>query len=417
MAMMSGGRKLTVTLVLIAAVVAIGLTLGGVSGAKPRAHAAYTQVCTSTDTAPHNPVNPLGNPNFKGTNPLYNAHLFVESPWLFGGEAANQIAEDVGLGYLAKQVRGAPVPWARFKARVNAMHLSRSVRHKVTQLEKIGDYPQTHRFASVIGPGQAMFNQIQYYLCRMQRTDPTAAGSINTYLLQHTGCASGDQPYFRNQVDAIKAAIGNFPVLIFIELDGTDTTCWKNPAAVTGRQRLIKYEVDQFAQLPHALLYLEAGASDANSVKQAAMMLNHEDAQKTRGFYLNDTHFAWSYKQIKYGDAISKRTGGLHYVIDTRANGNGPKVHPPPGIEVLCNPPGRAIGPRPGASDGRAYGMYSKYLDGFVWVSVPGQSGGKHCPGDPRTYAGGFDEYLAVGEASRANDRIGPTPPYKSRPW
>lgn len=200
-------------------------------------------------------------------------------------------------------------------------------------------------------------------------------------------------------------------------MDGTDATCWTDPALVREHQQQLKYEVDQFSQLPHALLYIEAGASDANSVSEAVMMLKHADAQLTRGFFLNDTHFAWSYKQIQFGDKIAKLTGGLHYVIDTRANGNGPKVHPPPGVEVLRNPPGRGIGPKPGASDGSAYGMYSKYLDGFVWTSTPGDSGGKHCPGDAHTYASGFDENLAIGEASRANDRIGPTPPYPSRPW
>jgi endoglucanase len=251
----------------------------------------------------------------------------------------------------------------------------------------------------------------------MQRTDPTAAGVMNTYFIKHQGCTVGASPLFKPQVDAMKAAIGNFPVLIFIEMDGTDATCWTNPALVTERQQLIKYEVDQFAQLPHALLYLEAGASDANSVSEAVMMLNHEDAQLTRGFYLNDTHFAWTNKQIQFGNAISQQTGGLHFVVDTRANGNGPKVHPPPGVEVLCNPSGRAMGPKPGASDGRAYGMYSKYLDGFVWVSTPGDSGGKHCPGDPHTYAAGFDENIALDYASDANDRVGPTPPYPSRPW
>ena len=347
------------------------------------------------------------------------ARLFVENPWLNGGEAANAIANEVGLSQLTKQVRGAPIPWAQFRATVDAMPLSPPVRNRGTQLEKIADYPQAHRFThdTAGGTGDAIFTQVQYYLCRMQRTDPTAAGVLTTYYINHNGCGTGQSPNFKDDVDATKAAIGNFPVLIFIEMDGVDATCWSNPAQITEYQQQIKYEVDQFSQLPHALLYLEGGASDANSIKEAVMMLNHEDANLTRGFFLNDTHFAWSYKQIQFGNQIAKRTGGLHFVIDTRANGNGPKVHPPPGVEVLCNPPGRGIGPKPGASDGRAYGMYSKYLDGFVWTSTPGDSGGKHCPGDPHTYAAGFDEGLAIGEASRANDRIGPTPPYASRPW
>ena len=111
-------------------------------------------------------------------------------------------------------------------------------------------------------------------------------------------------------------------------------------------------------------------------------------------------------------------TGGLHFVVDTRGDGNGPLLSPHPvtqGIEQLCNPPGRGLGPKPGASNGQSYGMYSPHLDGFVWVTTPGESASPTCPGRSTHYAasGIFDPGIAIGYASRANNRIGPSPRFK----
>jgi hypothetical protein len=86
-----GGR--TTWLGTIAALAAVTLAvLGAASGARPRARSTYAQQCSSSDTNAHNPANPLDTRGFTGTDPLDNAHLFVESPWLFGGDAADAIA-------------------------------------------------------------------------------------------------------------------------------------------------------------------------------------------------------------------------------------------------------------------------------------------------------------------------------------
>jgi hypothetical protein len=401
----------------------VGLT--GASGARPRAHPAFAQQCASTDTGPRNPANPLDTPGFTGTDPLDNANLFVESPWLFGGDAADAIAGDVGLGYLSHQDRGTPIPWAQFEARVSSMHLSPSKAFEVQELEKIGQYPQAHQFSTYTagGSGPAIYTQVQNYLCRMQRTDPGAAAEITTYFIKHgSGCNAGNQPKFQSEVQALETAVGNFPALIFVEEDAVDTICWRSPAAVNGRIALLKYEIDQLSQLPHALLYVEGGTSDANSPREVARVLNGADASKTRGFFTNDTHFNWAYKEIQFGDKVARLTGGLHFVVDTRSDGQGPKRNPNPvaqGIEELCNPPGRGLGPKPGASDGSTYGMPSPYLDGFVWVTTPGESTSPTCAGRPGHYAnsGIFDPTIAIGFASRANDRIGPSPRFPSRPW
>ena len=79
----------------------------------------------------------------------------------------------------------------------------------------------------------------------------------------------------------------------------------------------------------------------------------------------------------------------------------------------------RKLGPKPGASNGRTYGLYSKHLDGFVWVTTPGESSSPTCPGRSGHWAasGVFDEGIAIDFAAHANDRIGPSPRYRSRPW
>jgi hypothetical protein len=403
----------------------LAASLGGAIGnSSGRGSGGYAQQCSSSDTAPRNATNPLDTVGFTGSDPLAGAHLFVESPWLFGGDAADAIAKEVGLGYLAQQEGGQPTPWAAFKARVNSVHLSPLTAFRVAELEKIGDYPQAHQFSPYTagGSGPAIYTQVQYYLCRMQRTDPGAAAEITTYFIAHRGCNAGNQPNFQAEVDALKAAVGNFPALIFVEEDAIDTICWINPPAVSGRAGLLKYEIDKLSQLPHALLYVEGGTSDANSPAQVARVLNASDAYRIRGFFLNDTHFNWASKEIRFGNKVSNLTGGLHFVVDTRGDGQGPLLNRHPvtqGIEQLCNPPHRGLGPKPGGSDGRSYGLYSPHLDGFVWVTTPGESTNSTCPGRRGHWAasGIFDEGIAIDFAAHANDRIGRSPPYKSSPW
>jgi endoglucanase len=246
---------------------------------------------------------------------------------------------------------------------------------------------------------------------------------ITTYFLYHHGvCPTGNHAQFRQEVDGLRDGIGAFPTLVFIEEDGITTLCPGNHGQMAGRARLLKYEIDQLASLPHTLLYIEGGTSDASSPSRTAWMLNHSDARRTRGFFMNDTHFNWAYREIEYGNRVSRLTGGLHFVVDTRASGQGPMRTADPvrdGNEVLCNPPRRGMGPRPGASNGSRYGMYSRYLDGFVWTGAPGTSGGSSCPDHGGSYApaGAFDANLAIDYAYHANDRIGPTPRFRSRPY
>ncbi len=198
------------------------------------------------------------------------------------------------------------------------------------------------------------------------------------------------------------AATGNLPAVYLLELDAYgSSSCMVRRGDLGQYEALLRYEVDRFATLPHAVVYLEAGYSDANSAAYAARALNHSDIRRIRGFYTNDTHLNWTINEVRWANKISRSTHGAHYIVNTAQNGNGPLLNRDPvhnGIENLCNPPRRALGIRGTTHTG------FRYADAFMWTIVPGNSSG--CGGGPP--AGVFWPARAIGLASRANGRLGP---------
>ena len=106
---------------------------------------------------------------------------------------------------------------------------------------------------------------------------------------------------------------------------------------------------------------------------------------------------------------MSRLTHGAHFIVNTATNGQGPliprdRVHQ--GNEVLCNPPGRGMGPLPQVNPG------FPNVDAFLWTAPPGNSSGS-CNGGPA--AGTFWPEKAVGMAALANGRLGPG--YPNQPY
>ena len=149
------------------------------------------------------------------------------------------------------------------------------------------------------------------------------------------------------------------------------------------REQELQYAINTLiANCPHLVIYLDAGAADALSPKQAARYLRRSGVAKIQGFFLNATHFDWTSDEIQFGEKISRLTGGKHFVVNTGTNGRGP-LRPPDivhqGNEVLCNPSGRGLGPRPTSDTG------FPNVDMFAWTTNPGESGGPCRPGAPKT--------------------------------
>jgi cellulase/cellobiase CelA1 len=102
------------------------------------------------------------------------------------------------------------------------------------------------------------------------------------------------------------------------------------------------------AALSHTVVYVEGGYSDSNSVTYTARVLNAIGVNRIRGFFTNDTHEAWTIDEVRWATKVARRTHGAHFIVDTADNGRGPllnRVKVGHGIEDLCNPPKRGLGP------------------------------------------------------------------------
>ena len=380
-------------------------------------HAA--QQCSEPYSNTRDPSNPLALPTAPGSDPLNGANFFVPGPRK--GAAAGAIAQLVGLNPNTMPVDES---WADFQQRLTHGSIAaklahdKGLAHQVAELSKIASQPDVQRISIYSmggGPG-AIFGQTQKILCSNATADPGSIVAFNTYFLHPTlgGCANASQiqaymPTFKRQINEMAAAIDRRPALILAEIDALGSSgCIAQHGGLPAWEAALKYEVDTFEALPHTAVYVEGGYSDSNSVGYTANALNAVGVKKIQGFFTNDTHNQWTINEIRWATKVAKRTHGAHFIVNTASNGRGPKLNPHPtsqGVEDLCNPPGRGLGPELNTSTGYPY------VDAFMWTHPPGNSSG--CGGG--TPAGTFWSAYAIGLAERANQQLGPGLP--SRPY
>lgn len=113
--------------------------------------------------------------------------------------------------------------------------------------------------------------------------------------------------------------------------------------------------------------YLDAGHSAWIPVPQMAERLRAVGVEESRGFSVNVAAYQGEADEIAYAEELAAALGGVSYVMDTGRNGAGSHGQ-------WCNPPGRALGERPGTGSGR--------LDARLWIKPPGESDGT-CGGGP----------------------------------
>jgi Glycosyl hydrolases family 6 len=411
-------------------VLAVGAMLlvgvAGAAGHPARVQRAFSTPCADPYPAVRERSNPLMLATPPGANPLIGASFFVDGP--AHGAAAGAIARllgidsEVPIGQFLPSF-GDSESWAGFRPFVETKlaqgqgnpGLVRTVR----LLEKIADQPEAQRvsvYAEGGGPG-AIGDFARKLFCHNFTADPGTIPIISTYFLHPVlgGCATAAEiraamPEFKRRVDELVAGTGRRPVVYLLELDAIgSSSCMARNGGLRAWEDALRYEVDTMATLPHAVVYVEGGYSDANTAGYTARVLNAIDVAKIRGFFTNDTHINWTSKEAAWAEKVSKLTHGAHYIVNTAQNGNGPKLNPHPttqGVEDLCNPPGRALGPKHTTNTGLPH------ADAFLWTHVPGNSSG-HCRGGPDS--GTFWMARAIDLAARANGKLGPG--YPSRPY
>jgi Glycosyl hydrolases family 6 len=399
-------------------------------GAGDRAHGGARLPCATPDVpAPRDPSNPLAlpMPPAFGQSPLAGAHFFVDGPR--HGQAAGAIAGSLGLNPMTFP---DSYSWSKFRETYGPrFDMNAQLMAKIAGLQETQNISL---FAEGGGPG-AIYGQTWKVLCTNAAADPMPATVpvLSTFFIYPNGqfCPNLKrlrdwQKTFRRDVNEMASAIGSKRAVILEEIDSIGTSsCLKGKSLKLWLHDL-SWESHVFGQLPHAVVYQEAGYSDAQGPAWTAKRLWKAGVNQVEGFYTNGTHFAWSSDEIKWAEKISDKLDRMshhhyraHFVINTAQNGHGPLLNPHPvqqGIENLCNPPGRGLGRMPTGIVNPTFDGHSfNNLDGFLWTGVPGRSHNSNCPNGPWKPAGVFDPRFALELAQNASEQLGPS--YPSAPY
>lgn len=424
----------------LAATVLAGVVLVANGAAGQAASAPYAPCAAPQIAAPRVASNPLALPQRPGTDPLRGAHLFVEGPR--NGTVAEAIER---LLKLSNAYYTDADTWTAFRRSVLAtLPLVRpAVATGVRELFEIGDQEETEpvSYASNGGGRGAIAAQVRTILCDNMAADPTPATVpvLSTLFAPPHGvfCAPARviaawSPTFQRLVREMKGAIGRARAVILMELSSIGNSRCLGPPALKDWLRELRFEATQFSQLPHAVIYLEAGSAYQLTALRAAQLLDVAGVTLTRGFFVNDAGFDWAARESSWATAVSRDVTAMvaaahpkekqpyvpHFVINTAEDGTGPLLSQYPikgAAQVTCNPPGRGLGRKPTADTAPTFDGFSFPLaDAFLWTGLPGRSHGSNCSqGAPA--AGVFDLDFALQLAQLANQQLGPL--FPSEPY
>lgn len=221
-----------------------------------------------------------------------------------------------------------------------------------------------------------------------------AAGQMPVFVAYHipsrdcaTGSGARSAAAYRTWIAAVAAGIGSAPAGVILEPDALASITCLTPKRQRERTALLRWATARLARQPATAVYIDAGHATWVPVGEMARRLRQAGVAMGRGFALNVANFNTTEVNRRYGRALSARTGGARFVVDTGRNGRGPK----PGD--WCNPAGRGLGAAPTVATG------DPLMDAGLWVKAPGESDGT-CNGGPG--GGVFWPEYAVGLVRRA---------------
>jgi endoglucanase len=200
------------------------------------------------------------------------------------------------------------------------------------------------------------------------------------------GVSSADA--YRTWIRAFAAGIGTRRAIAVVEPDSLAGLDCLGAADRQTRLSLLADATRVLAANAGTVVYLDGGHDNWQPVATMASRLAQAGIADAQGFALNVSNFRAQAGLVGYGQQLAAAIGVAHFVVDTSRNGLGPS---PDG--QWCNPPGRALGARPGTpTDFR--------LDWNLWIKRPGESDGP-CNGGPA--AGVYWPSYADGLAARAS--------------
>jgi len=326
---------------------------------------------------------------------------------LAAGEPTRPAPDAAGPGYALTTTTAATTPDAqRALVRNRALYTApgsaaavaltktpRSQTRTRSLLTKIADQPQAVWFGDWLTPAKA----------RAQATTLVAAAKKANKLLPvvlydipfrdchgySAGGAKSDAAY-RAWIDQVAAGLSGGRVVAVLEPDALPHLDCLTAARQSARLALLRYAVGRLTSRAGIAVYLDAGHSAFKPASTMADRLERAGVDQAAGFALNVANFRTGATELAYGRQVSAAADDAHFVIDVSRNGNGPWS----GTQPWCNPPGRALGPRPTTSTG------DPLLDASLWVKTIGLSDGACRAGAPK--AGVWWQSYALDLASRA---------------
>ncbi|WP_406315639.1 glycoside hydrolase family 6 protein [Streptosporangium sp. NBC_01639] len=192
------------------------------------------------------------------------------------------------------------------------------------------------------------------------------------------GATSAEE--YRSWIGRFAEGIGDRPAWVIVEPDALAhilDSCTQGGRAAE-RLDLLRGAVQTLKKKPKAKVYLDAGnAGWIQNADDWAEPMRQAGVTEADGFAFNVSNFFSTEDSVAAARRLSDGLGGVHYVIDTSRNGNGP-LREGEGTDSWCNPQGRALGAEPTTRTGH------ERVDAFLWVKRPGESDGDCHRGEPK---------------------------------
>ena len=181
---------------------------------------------------------------------------------------------------------------------------------------------------------------------------------------------AGSAETYREWIRDLARGIGEREAVVILEPDALGLVSCLTHEGRSERFALIREAVSVLKARTGAYVYIDAGHAQWVDAEEMAQRLHLAGAEGADGFSLNVSNFVSTERNLAYGEQVSRRLNGAHFVIDTSRNGGSVASG------EWCNPSGAALGQSPTTETGHPL------ADAFLWVKPPGESDG-NCNGGP----------------------------------
>jgi endoglucanase len=187
---------------------------------------------------------------------------------------------------------------------------------------------------------------------------------------QYSSGGAADTADYEQFINSLTSGLGQGKAVVIVEPDAlTETSCLSSSQQQT-YDPLIGYAVQRIDTDANASVYVDAGNPAWQPAAIQAALLQQAIGSAKAVFAVNVSNFSSLATDVAYGNAISQKAGGRHFVIDTSRAGASVAAG------QWCNPSGAKIGADPTATTGNTA------VDAYLWIKDVGESDGA-CSGGP----------------------------------